>query len=104
MHIRPYLATLAFVNRERARIGLPALERLPEGRPGDPRDCVIARTLPGALVAGMLAVPGQPPRVLPPEVARFVACFDSEGSLRGGDPAVLVDGGIDDDKGCLVPA
>jgi hypothetical protein len=37
-------------------------------------------------------------------VARFVGAFDFEGSVRGGDPAVLVEGGIDDDKGCLVPA
>ena len=64
----------------------------------------LSRTLPGAVVAARIHVPGLPTRLLPEPVRCFVRTFDFEGSLRGGDPAVLVDGGIDDDKGCLVPA
>jgi hypothetical protein len=104
MHIRHYLAALKFVNRERRRLDLAALDRLPEGRPGDPHDCVIARTLPGATVARHLQVPGHAARLLPGPVFQFVCEFDFEGSVHGGDPAALVDGGIDDEKGCLVPA
>ena len=103
MHIRSYLSALEYVNAKRESLGLPPLERLPVGRPGDMQRCVIARAVPGAAVNTHLEHP-QVMEKLPGEVSTFVMAFDSEGIHRGQrcDPAKLVDGGIDDDKGCLV--
>ena len=107
MHIRAYLAALEFVNEERAARGLAPLDRLPEGLPGIAADCVIARALPGSRVGANTfddrATDTR--KVLPREVSRFVRAFDGESMpFRTCDPATLVDGGIDDEKGALVPA
>jgi hypothetical protein len=110
MHIRNYLATLAYVNRQRAALGLAPLERLPAGRRGDPNDCAIARALPGATVRDTLDLPGRARRKLPARVRSFVHSFDREEQGPRGvfaigerDPADIVEGGIDDEKGDLVP-
>jgi hypothetical protein len=99
MHIRDYLATLDFVNEERARVGVSPLDHLPAGTPRDPRDCVVARALPGAIVVDGIEF-GTTRRELPRAVRRFVREFDSN---EQGDAAALVEGGTEDDKGCLVP-
>jgi len=106
MHIKSYLATLELVNHERVALGLAPIERLPQGQPRDPMDCAIARAVPGSVVDGIHIKPPSSAlqRRLPPEVRKFVAAFD-RGARRGAaalDPALLVEGGIDDDKGCLV--
>ena len=110
MHIRDYLATLDFVNEERARVGLPRLDHLPAGTPTRPGACVIAKALPGAIVAGHNApeaiVIGDWHRRIPSAVRRFIWEFDAAGDPDEGrilrDAAALVEGGTDDDKGCLV--
>lgn len=101
MHIRDYLAALELVNEERRKLGLAALDHLPGGVPGDARRCVIANAIPGSLV-GRDRIAGSARRRLPRDVRAFVAAFDRSG--RGGavDPGSLVQGGIEDDKGCLV--
>src|SRR4249919_3946420 len=106
MHIQNYLATLEFVNRERAARGLAPLDHLPAGRPGAMTDCVIARAIPGARVGAKTFDAGKGPhQALPGKVKTFVHAFDWENGPAHGerDPASLVEGGIDDDKGCLVP-
>ena len=106
MHIGDYLATLDFVNRQRAARGLEPLDHLPEGSPGDSRDCVIARAVPGSRVTRIISSNDGRPAVVPPRAVRsFISAFDRQGLTQGkavSDPGKLVDGGIDDDKGCLV--
>jgi len=102
MHIRDYLAVLELVNEERLRMGLPELERLPSGIPRNSRGCVIANAIPGARV-GSERILGSTMRRMSREVRSFVAEFDrNHGSAV--DPGALVEGGIEDDKGCLVLA
>lgn len=103
MHIREYLATLELVNKERRRAGLPELDHLPAGMPGHSRRCVIAEAIPGASVGShAMRTTRSSFRALPRDVIRFVAAFDQEGGREQVDPGTLVDGGIEDDKGCLV--
>ena len=107
MHIRHYLATLEFVNEERVALGLDPLDHLPAGTPGNSEDCAIARAVPGSLVGSgsITRHDRQRTKLLPAEVARFVQTFDREAHLAHvSDPGRLVKGGIEDDKGCLVPA
>lgn len=110
MHIRNYLAALEFVNQERARRDLRPIERLERGLPRDPKRCAIARSIPGVTVTAFLHERKRRTRPLPKQVLAFVAAFDAGGSARGQaehgdlDPANLVEDGIEDDKGCLVPA
>lgn len=106
MHIRNYLAALEFVNQERERRGISPIERLEPGMPADPMQCAIARSIPGVSVTDGIHDPERGTRKLPSDVLAFVASFDAGGWPRGGelDPADLVNGGIEDDKGCLVPA
>lgn len=96
MQARHYLAALDVVNTERRAMGLPPLARLPEGTPGDPRRCAIARAIPGAhvQVASLAALAGCEPAVLA-DLEAFVRAFDTE-APRGStcDPATLVDGGV----------
>jgi hypothetical protein len=48
---RPTLpAVLGWVNQARRAAGLPALDRLPAGRPRDPKGCPLARAVPGLSV------------------------------------------------------
>jgi len=47
---------------------------------------------------------GSAKRSLPRDVRSFIAAFDRNGSGKPVDPGSLVDGGIEDDKGCLVSA
>ena len=106
MHIGDYLAALALVNEEREGAGLPPLARLPRGFPLDPRRCVIANAIPGSIVYERLWT-ARGSRELPPAVVRFIGEFDLRGLQRRGelvDPCALVDGSVDEDKGCLVPA
>jgi len=103
VHIRDYLAALEYVNEQRGELGLPELDHLPAGIPGNPLRCPISRALPGALLnVGVNVVSAQK---LPSKgVFRFVEAFDQKSNTRPVDPGSLVDGGIEDDKGCLVPA
>ena len=74
--------------------------------PAHPEQCAIARSIPGAHVTGVLRdLERGTLKFLPADVFAFVASFDA-GGFRGRelDPADLVQGGIEDDKGCLVPA
>lgn len=106
MHIRNYLAALEFVNQERERRGLSPIERIEPGVPVNTNQCAIARSIPGVSVTNVLHDPERGTQALPREVLAFVASFDA-GVLRRRaelDPADLVEGGIEDDKGCLVPA
>lgn len=104
MHIRDYLAALKLVNEERGKMNLPPLERLPEGTPSDSVRCAIAMGIPGATVTGIVITPQGRQRASP-EVRSFIRAFDAAGR-RGVetpvDPCALVEGGVDDDKGCLV--
>ncbi|HLU37785.1 MAG TPA: hypothetical protein VK081_00265 [Planctomycetota bacterium] len=105
MHIRDYLAALEFANAQRRAQGLPPIDRLPSGRPGDSVRCAIARAVPGAVVGSThVGIDNGPRAPLPREVAAFVRAFDRESVAPESDPGTLVDGGIEDDKGCLVPA
>ncbi len=101
MHIRVYLAALQLVNEERRRAGLPELDHLPEGIAGDPRRCAIAKAIPGAHVDHVLRTDSGA-RPLPPDVLRFISAFDRRRGRGLVDPGSLVQGGIEDDKGCLV--
>jgi hypothetical protein len=104
MHIREYLAALELANDERARMDLPALDHLPAGTPRDPLRCAIANAVPGAKVTSFLTREGKVRR-LSRDVLRFVQAFDRRSSATGAvEPGALVDGGIEDDKGCLVGA
>ena len=103
MHIRDYLAALELVNEERRKLGLAALDHLPVGVPGDARRCVIANAIPGSMV-GQDRIAGSARRRLPRHVRAFVAAFDESEGGGPVDPGSLVRGGIEDDKGCLVPA
>ena len=103
MHIRKYLAALELVNEERRRMGLPVIDHLPKGIPGNGRRCVIANAIPGTVV-GHHSIGGMVRRSLPRDVRSFIAAFDQSASRKAVDPGSLVDGGIEDDKGCLVPA
>lgn len=105
MHIRYYLAALEFVNGERKSLGLEPLNEIPLGRPGDPHRCAIARAVPGSTVSATIELPDGSVKPLPAKVRRFVQSFDVEGFCHDDcQPGGLVDGGIDDEKGCLVPA
>ena len=103
MHIREYLAALALVNEERQRAGLPRVDHLPAGVPGDSARCAIAKAIPGAHVTDVLRA-GSTVRELPGEVRQFIQSFDRSGRRESVDPGTLVDGGIEDDKGSLVLA
>ncbi len=100
MHIRDYLATLDFVNEVRAGLGLPSLDYLPAGTPASTTDCVIARALPGAVVRRAVVFDNITVE-LPRPAKRFISKFDFGWQS---DAALLVKGGTEDDKGCLVSA